>query len=226
MLEMRVVKTLLDYPPARDNLRTSLVFTTLLFVLTSIFWRLEMATQDYFYGISQEVFSNKEYWRIFSAVLIHKDIGHYASNAVAILALGYLLLGWFSWRVYPVGCFLLAGLTNAFALWTYEPEVRLLGASGLVYLMAGFWLMSYVLIQRSQRLGRRLIRAVGVTLGTLFPTTFEPAVSYRTHAIGFVIGLVFAAVWFYFNFNRIRGFEILVPVEPEGSEDLGEPREI
>ena len=221
MLEMRIVKTILDYPPAQNSLQKSLVFTTLLFVCTSVFWRLDKTTQQYFYGMSHEVFGNREYWRLFTATLIHKDLGHYASNAMAILALGYLLFGWFSWRVYPLYCFLLSGLVNLFALKTYEPEVRLLGASGMVYLMAGFWLMSYIFIQRSKTVGRRLIRAVGVTLGTLFPTTFEPEVSYRTHAIGFVVGMIFGCIWFYFNRERVRGFEILMPVEPEDVDVLG-----
>ncbi len=220
MLKLRVVKTLLDYPPARNNLHASLVIAILFYVLSNVFWGLDKATQNYFYGISQNVFVNQEYWRVFTATLIHKDLGHYAANAVAFFALGYLLLGWFSWRVYPLYCFLLAGLTNLIALKTYDPEVRLLGASGMVYLMAGFWLMSYILIQRSKTFGRRLIRAIGVTLGTLFPTTFEPEVSYRTHAIGFVVGILFAIVWFYLNFERVRGFEVLVPVEPE-DDDLG-----
>lgn len=214
---MKVVKTRLDYPPAQNNLRLSIILTVVLYILSSIFWRLDTSQQEYFYGISQEVFTNNQYWRIFSAILIHKDIGHYASNAVAFLALGYLLLGWFSWLVFPLCCFLLSGFVNLLALRTYGPEVRLLGASGMVYLMAGFWLMSYVFIQRSLTMGKRILRAVGVTLATLFPTTFEPEVSYRTHAIGFIVGVIFACVWFYFNYQKIRAFEILVPEEPENS---------
>ncbi len=216
---MKIIKTLLDYPPARNNLTGSLTLTILLYATSNIFWSLDKTMQHMFYGISQNVFSGKEYWRIFSAILIHSDLGHYASNAVAIFALGYLLLGWFSWRVFPLYCFLLSGLVNAIALKTYEPQTRLLGASGMVYLMAGFWLMSYILIQRSKTMSRRIIRAMGVTLGTLFPTTFEVEVSYRTHAIGFIVGLLFALIWFYFNFDYVRSFEVAVPIEPDEPDD-------
>ena len=86
---------------------------------------------------------------------------------------------------------------NLLTLWTYPPDVRLVGASGVVYLMAGFWLSSYVLIDRRFSVGRRVFRSVGFTLIVLFPTSFEAQVSYRAHAIGFAVGAAYGAFHFW-----------------------------
>lgn len=106
--------------------------------------------------------------------------------------LGYFVGGYFGFIVFPFITTILAAAVNAISLLTYEPNVVLLGASGLVYLLAGLWFTMFVLVESHRPISARLIRAIGVALVILFPTTFEPEVSYRTHAIGFVVGILFA----------------------------------
>ncbi len=161
-----------------------------------------------------EIFPNS-----FTATFMHSDIGHFASNALGLVMLGYLIISWYGLRVYPVYCVALSFLVNYLTLKTYPEGTKLVGASGLVYLMAGFWLTSFTLVHRSQGFGKRVLRALGVTLGTLMPTTFEPRVSYRAHAIGFVVGLVFALIWFLYNYKWIRSYEVVVIPQPEELEE-------
>ena len=54
----------------------------------------------------------------------------------------------------------MAGLTNYVSLLTYPSEVSLIGASGLVYWMAGFWLSMYLVVERSVSPGKRVLRVV------------------------------------------------------------------
>ncbi len=160
-------------------------------LLSEFYWR-----QDSFSKLlsatGTQVFEAHQYWRIFTAVFIHADVKHLISNMYMLSILGYFVSGYFGFWVFPVGTTLLAGFVNLISLYTYAPNVNLLGASGLVYLLAGFWFAMYVIIERHRPLSARLLRVIGVALAVLFPTTFEPDVSYRTHFIGFIIGVLFA----------------------------------
>ena len=101
-----------------------------------------------------------------------------------------------------IGC-----LITAVSLSTYAPGTRLLGASGVVYLMAGFWLTSYLFIERRLSMGKRLLRASGFGLIVLVPTVWDPSVSYRTHAIGFGAGILFAVVYYVKMGKELRKAE-------------------
>ncbi len=85
--------------------------------------------------------------------------------------------------------------------------MRLLGASGWVYLLGGFWLTLYLLIQRQYRFSRRLMRVFGIALMVFFPTSFEPTTSYRTHFIGFIVGVAMGLYFFYSNKKKILAYE-------------------
>lgn len=149
-----------------------------------------------------------------TAVAVHTDIAHFFSNAIFLALFSYLLFGYFGFWVFPVLGLALAGLTNYLSLLTYPAEVSLVGASGLVYWMAGFWLSMYLLVDRSLGLGKRVMRAVVIALLVLFPTTIQENVSYRTHAIGFGLGAVSAFVYFRRNRESIRAAEVVEMEEP------------
>jgi rhomboid protease GluP len=98
---------------------------------------------------------------------------------------------------------------NVLTLNAYPPEVRLLGISGYVYLLAGFWFVSYLLIDRRRKILARLLRVIGVSLVILFPSTFEERISYLAHAHGFWIGVVMGAIYFYWFKTKIRSYEVM-----------------
>ncbi len=104
--------------------------------------------------------------------------------------------------------FILAGVVNAFAILTYAPDVELIGASGLVYILGGFWLTLYFLIQRQYPVMNRLMRVVGIACMIFLPSTFSPTTSYRTHAIGFIFGIAMALVYFVRYKKEIRSHEV------------------
>ena len=91
-----------------------------------------------------------------------------------------------------------------------------------MYVLAGFWLAMFWLLQRQHRWHRRFLRVLGVALVVLFPTTFEPTTSYRAHAIGFFIGVAYAIFNFYLNKPYYRGFEIWKEPTPEVDPELSE----
>ena len=156
-----------------------------------------------------DVFANYEFWRLFTAMGIHADMGHLLSNLFALAILSYLLYGFFGPWVFPTLTTLLGAGVNLISIWTYPANTRLLGASGVVYLMAGFWLTSYLLIHRKYSLSDRILRCSGFSLILLVPSSMDPTVSYRTHFIGFVLGVGGAALLFICRKRWFRAFEVI-----------------
>ena len=124
--------------------------------------------------------------------------------------LAFLLYGYYGASVYPGLTFLSGAIVTALALRTYPAQTWLVGASGVVYWMAGFWLALYLMLERRVSIGKRVVRAFGFGVIVLVPTAFEPAVSYRTHFIGFLVGIAFAIAYFAKHKERFRAAERVV----------------
>ncbi|WP_413612639.1 rhomboid family intramembrane serine protease [Bdellovibrio sp. HCB-110] len=144
------------------------------------------------------VFSQGEYWRLWTTLFAHADLGHLISNSLLFFIFGYFLAGYFGLVVFPITAFVLGGLTNAFVLLSYNPQVNLIGVSGVVYWMGGMWLVLYLLLDQQRTVLQRSLRSVGVALAVFMPSTaFDPQVSYRAHLIGFFIGVVSAVIYYW-----------------------------
>ncbi len=157
-----------------------------------------------------QVFEKREYWRLVTSFLIHRDPDHLAANAFPLAILAYHLFGYFGFWIFPIGSLLMGALVTASALYTYSAHLNLLGISGLVYAMAGFWLTMFLTLDRSHPLGSRLVRAVGFALVMLVPSQVKQEVSYRAHALGFVWGLTFGFSYFLYNAKRLRSYDVIV----------------
>lgn len=177
--------------PDANGLIYSLIVLLLCTVTSELYWRDHWISSN-LTATPKQVFEDFEFWRVFTTMFTHADAKHLLSNLYMLGILGVLVGGYFGFIIFPLISIILGAGVNIISLLTYSPNVVLLGASGLVYLMAGFWFTMFVLVDSPRPLLVRLMRATGVSLVILFPTTFEPEVSYRTHAIGFIVGLVFA----------------------------------
>ncbi len=223
MVRTPVKETWLSREP-QDNSGLVAVLATLAVLLVSVMCWRDPRLFTLLAADSIKVFKEHEYWRVFSALFVHADMRHFLANAVLFSIFGYLLYGYFGFWVFPVGSFVLGTLVNYLSLSTYLPgEVGLVGASGMVYLMASFWLTMYLLLERRYPPGTRLIRALGVGLVVLMPGAFDHAISYRTHLIGAVVGLLGALVFFRVYLALFRAAEIS---EPEEGAFLSEEPEI
>jgi rhomboid protease GluP len=210
----RVRETLLSRKP-REYSREVAALTVLTVLWTSLLaWRNGSALLPTLAASSEGVFNQREYWRLLTAVAVHSDLEHFFSNVIFLGLFSYLLYGYFGFWVFPVLGLALAGLTNYLSLLTYPPQVSLVGASGLVYVMAGFWLSMYLAVERTLSIGKRLLRAVGIALVVLFPTSLQEEVSYRAHAIGLGLGAVSAFVYFRSRRASIRSAEVVEAEDP------------
>ena len=210
----RVRETLLSRKPHEWSLEITALFLSMIMGISLLAWRNGAALLPTLAATSEGVLKQREYWRLLTAIAVHGDVMHVLSNAILLTYFAYLLFGYFGFWVFPVMSLAMAGLTNYISLHTYPSEVSLIGASGLVYWMAGFWLSMYLLVERTVGPGKRALRVGCLALLVLLPSTFQANVSYRTHAIGLGLGVVSALVYFRRNRESIRAAEVVELEEP------------
>ena len=208
--ETRIRSTLLSGKPRDESLEVSLVIAAAIGIVSAWAWR-DPAIFRILSASTDRILSGREYWRLLTTVAVHGDLQHLAVNMVYLVYFGYLLYGYFGFWSYPFAMLVLASLTTLLSLLTYRDSIVLIGASGLVYLMAGFWLVMYGLIERTISPRKRLLRIIGITLIVLVPSTLRPEVSYRTHAIGAALGSLAAIAWFASRKEQIRAAELIEP---------------
>ena len=131
---------------------------------------------------------------IFTAPLIHSDFDHLLSNSVPLIVGGACILIFYRTIAFQV--FVWIYFMTGLWVWAAGREVMHIGASGLVY---GF--ICFVFFSGLFRWDRRLLRPslfVLVFFGTMiwgiFP--FEPLISWESHALGSLAGIITA---FYFR---------------------------
>jgi membrane associated rhomboid family serine protease len=220
--ERRVTETMLAARPREYSAEVTIISLLLMSGVTLLCLKEGPQLCNRLVMIPEAVRVDGEYWRLWTGMAVHADLPHFAFNALFFGFFVYLIYGYFGFWAYPFWTLLLGGLTGYLSLLTYPPGTHLLGASGLVYLMAGFWLTMYVFVERRHSVKRRLLHAVGVALVVFVPTSLQQGISYRTHAIGFGLGLVLAIAYFLANKKRIRSAET-VEFEPEPDSLFDEP---
>lgn len=202
-----VKETHLSRKPARASFVVAAVSMAALLVASLVYWSDAFGLGSLLPASREAVFARGEHWRLLTSLFVHADFQHFLSNAVVFGILAFLVYGYYGPLIYPTLSLALGAVVTALSLRTYPPQTLLLGASGVVYLMAAFWLTLYLLVERRTRLRNRLVRAIGFGLIVLVPTAVEPFVSYRTHAIGFAVGTVLGIAYFWKRKESLRAAE-------------------
>lgn len=141
---------------------------------------------------------------IVSTPLLHGDLGHLISNTLPILVLGTFLFYYYRETAYKV--FFISYLAGNAFVWLFARGNSVhIGASGLVYAMAGFLFFSGILRRHRTLFGVSLLVTFlyGTIVWGVLPTEFLQAIHYMPtykniswegHLFGFLcgIGLAFA----------------------------------
>jgi membrane associated rhomboid family serine protease len=148
---------------------------------------------------------------------IHGGVNHLLSNSVPLL-----VLGWFTVYFYPKATgrvVLVSWLATGLWVWSMGRESYHIGASGMVYSLAGFLFFS--------GLFRRRIALMAVSLIVVFlygsmwwgVLPLEPGVSWESHLFGGIVGTLMA--WWYREVPPAHVPPPPVDVEePDEEEDL------
>jgi membrane associated rhomboid family serine protease len=201
--------TYLSKKPERDGYYSGFISFVSILIPSVFYWQNMYSLRGNVEAIPEQVFHHHEYWRLFTTMTIHSDLAHLLGNGILLIFLAYLLYSYFGPLIYPLLMVTAGGVVNFLSLMTYPPNVSLVGASGLIYVMAFFWLTLYFLVQRQYSIAGRLLRCVGFAVVVFFPTSFDPDVSYRTHAIGAGIGIMLGILYFLVNKKMLREAEVI-----------------
>lgn len=153
---------------------------------------------------------------IFFAPFIHGSVEHLFNNSVPIL-----VLGWFTVYFYPKASgrlVLVSWITTGLWVWVMGRSSYHIGASGIVYALAGFIFFSGVIRRRIQLIAVSLI--VVFLYGSMWwgALPLQPAVSWESHLAGGIVGSLMA--WFY---RKLPTAHVAPPrvYEEEEDEDDG-----
>ncbi len=187
----------------------SLAATLGLVFLALVSWDQSLGASAWMSASATQVFVDHQWWRLWTTLFVHGDFRHLLSNAFMFYIVGVFLIGYFGTWVFPVLAIFSGGLVNLLVLRKMPALTQLIGMSGVVFWMGGFWLTLYLLIDRRRSVSQRLLRAGGAALGLYMPAeAFDPGVSYFSHLWGFVIGIAFALIYFAFNRQRFLSAEV------------------
>ena len=193
----------------------------LLFFGSIAYWQDIGQASQWMAASGAKVFTQHEYWRLWTTLFAHGDGGHLISNSFLFLIFGYFLAGYFGIFVFPLLAMFVGGLTNAIVLRHYPAEVSLIGVSGVVYWMGGMWLVLYLLLDEQRSFTQRILRSIGVSLAVFMPSAaFDPQISYGAHLVGFVLGV---ASGFIYYFARKKTFAAAVVREIVVEDDAPAP---
>lgn len=182
--------------------------TLILFISALIYWRDVFHVAGLMPASGQAVFKDHQYWRLWTALFAHADMGHLLGNAFLLIPLAYLLSGYFGVFLFPILGFLQAGLINYFVLKTMPSFVELLGISGLVNWMGAVWLVLFFLIDRRESLRKRFAVVLFVGLILFAPEVYKPEISYISHLFGFLLGVLTALGFYFYNRQKFLDAEI------------------
>ncbi len=202
--EPHVVSTLLSKKPGKDAARAVAWTLGVLLFVSALYWWGPPGFAAALPASGETVFEQGETWRLVTALAAHADPIHLLSNAVFLTWLIYLSYGAFGPSLYPWTAVPLSAVALAVTLEGYPPNIRVVGASGMLYLLAGAWLMLYVLVERRLSVLKRIVRVVGFFLVVLVPTSIRPEVSYRAHGIGLFFGICLGLAYFLARRDTIR----------------------
>jgi membrane associated rhomboid family serine protease len=136
-----------------------------------------------------------QWWRIFTAMLLHADIAHLLSNVTfATLLLG-LTMGRYGSGLGLLASYLSGAAGNAVGLIVYPPSHLGLGASGMVMGGLGMLAIQSLKLLRQNPISRKyVLRALmaGLMLFVLFG--LSPETDVVAHFVGFITGLLLGGI--------------------------------
>jgi len=178
------------------SVRITIIFILGLWFIHTTLWILDIPSA--IFGIMPR--TARGLVGILTAPLVHGDIFHLISNSIPLLILGVGFLYFYNRLAFEV--FVWIYLTTGFWVWLMARESWHIGASGLIYGMATFIFASGIIRKNKRLLGLALIVLLlygGFVYG-LFPEKSHPEVSWESHLLGSISGLVLAV---YFRKRKV-----------------------
>ena len=171
------------------------------------YWDTSYSISNYLSASPNLVFEKGQYWRLLTTTFIHGDIHHLMSNSLMLFILTYFVTAFFGLKISIILSYAMGILINAIVISQYSSETTLVGASGIVYFLWGFWMAMFIGISKQLTIFQRLIRVGGIFLILLVPTTYSPTTSYLAHYIGYIIGIISGFICYIIKRKEFANYE-------------------
>lgn len=196
IIKKEFIKNYLTNPHYKNGITTSFFLLSLCLIFSLFYWDASQDIYKYLSANYNNVFGKNEYWRLLTTTLVHANLKHLLSNSLMLYILTYFVTSFYGSFISIFVSLLASMITNGIVLTIYRGDITLVGASGVVYYLWGFWLILYMLLQRHLSLTRRILQVGTVFLVLLIPTEFSPSTSYLAHYVGFLIGIFFGLIYY------------------------------
>ncbi len=141
-----------------------------------------------------------QWWRIFTAALLHASVTHVLFNMWALWVLGPQVEGDFGAWPFLALYLASAGVGGAVFYHLAGPFAAAVGASGAIFGLFGLWL-NQGLRRRNTVQGRAILSQMGFLLLINLALPFLiPGIGWQAHLGGFIAGFLISEAW-----SRIRG---------------------
>lgn len=205
--------------PREDAFVIMLMQALIFFSIGFIYLNNSFGSKTWMNATPDSVFIHKEYWRLWTSLFAHGDLGHLLSNASLFIPLTFLLSGYFGIFIFPIVGIALGGLINLLVLSSFSSNIALIGMSGVVYWMGAMWLTLFLLIDKRKSLKRRFAGALFTAVILFAPETYKPEVSYLSHFIGFMLGILSALIFYNMHREKFLSAEVKEIVVEDTSYD-------
>jgi rhomboid protease GluP len=211
-----IKENFLTKEPTRDGLVPTLYLVSLILFSSFIYLNGYLNAPHWMSASGEDVFNHNEWWRLWTTLFAHGDLTHVLSNLFLFVPFSYYLAGYFGPWFFPLVGFLVGGAINFLVIKTMPAHVSLIGVSGVVYWMGAAWITLSWLVDRRESISKRLIKAGGVSLILFVPDSIKPEVSYLSHFLGYIFGVLSAIAFYQFKKKTFLAAEV---VEEFNDED-------
>lgn len=205
--ETRFVQNYLSKPKFSHGIESVILVLGLCLSASILYWNPQLGMSKYL-AASYDTVMQGDYWRLFSTSFVHGGIEHLLSNSLMLSFLTYFVCSFYGSFIGVIVSFVVSMITNLVVLNVYEGSTYLVGASGVVYYLWGFWMILYMLVQTQFSLIGRSLRMGAVFLVLLVPTDYQPKTSYLAHAVGFGLGIVAGLIYYVLNLSKFKEAEL------------------
>ncbi len=192
------------------------------YFMSSLYWFDDLGV--YLSANRLKAIEDGQYWRLVSSTFIHGSLTHFLSNSMMLFILSLVTVSFYG-HIFTTLYILCSGtLINYITLMSHaNQETSLVGASGVIFCLWGFWLILFFFLERQRTVLSRILRIGAVFFVLLVPTSYDPSTSYRAHYIGFFIGVIVGLVYYLVSRKRLHSFETWRDKPDDYDDDGGLP---
>lgn len=197
----------------RNSLLVGLLFVVVIWAVRLVEWAFHIDL--YYLGVFP--LDVKGLPGIITAPLIHADFGHVGANSIPLFVSAALI--WYFYRPVAWHVYVLIWITTGIWVWVFARPSFHIGASGILYGYISFLFFSGIFRKNLQLMAISLLMVFlyGGLFWGIFPDFFQDRhVSWESHLMGGLAGLVIA---FFYRKHGIQRAKYSWELEPEEDED-------